>query len=54
MTIEQAFDVIERAIGAAMDVEVRYDTATGQPLNVVVDPEAVAVDGGVGPSRSAR
>ncbi|MDH3251101.1 MAG: DUF6174 domain-containing protein, partial [Acidimicrobiia bacterium] len=47
MTIEQVFDVIEEAIGAGTDVEVRYDTATGQPLDVVIDPEAVAVDGGL-------
>jgi hypothetical protein len=47
MTIEQVFDVIEEAIRAGTDVEVRYDTATGQPLDVVIDPEAVAVDGGL-------
>ncbi len=47
MTIEQAFDVIEEAIRAGTDVDVRYDLATGQPLDVVIDPEAVAVDGGL-------
>ncbi len=46
LTIEDVFDLIERAIQERTDVEVTYDLVTGQPLDVVIDPEAVAVDGG--------
>lgn len=46
-TIEQVLDLIDRAIQDGTDVEVVYDETTGQPLRVVIDPEAVAVDGGL-------
>lgn len=46
-TIEDVFDVIERAIQEGTDVDVVYDPVTGQPLSVMIDPEAVASDGGL-------
>ncbi|MDH3190645.1 MAG: DUF6174 domain-containing protein, partial [Acidimicrobiia bacterium] len=47
LTIDQVLDLIDRAIQDGTDVEVVYDGGTGQPLHVMIDPEAVAVDGGL-------
>jgi len=46
LTIDDVLDVIERAIQEGTDVDVVYDPVIGQPLQVIIDPEAVAVDGG--------
>ncbi len=47
ITIEDAFDVIATAIAAGTEVLVSYDPTYGHPLDVVIDPAAVAVDGGL-------
>lgn len=46
-TIEQVFDLIQKTIEGGKDVEVVYDPESGYPANVVLDVEAVAVDGGL-------
>ena len=45
--IEDAFDLIADAIDAGVDVAVSYDDALGYPIDVIIDTEAVAVDGGL-------
>ncbi len=47
ITIADAFDVIAAAINAGTEVQVTYDAEYGHPLDVVIDPAAVAVDGGL-------
>jgi hypothetical protein len=46
-TIDEVFNLIERTIGDGTDVDVTYDPDSGHPLSVVLDVEAVAVDGGL-------
>lgn len=47
VTIDGVFDVIELSIAENVDVDVTYDPILGYPVLVILDPEAVAVDGGV-------
>lgn len=47
LTVGDLLDLIERAIQDGTDVDVGYDPIIGQPLDVIIDPEAVAVDGGL-------
>ena len=42
-TVDDVLDLIERAIQMGTDVDVVYDPVSGQPLDVIIDPEAVAV-----------
>jgi hypothetical protein len=46
-TVDAMFTMIEQAIQDGTDVDVTYDQARGHPLTVVINPEAVAVDGGL-------
>lgn len=46
-TIEQVFELIQQTIEDGVDVDVVYDPDSGHPVNVVLDVEAVAVDGGL-------
>jgi hypothetical protein len=46
-SIAEIFDVIEARIGAGTDVDIVYDATFGYPVEVIIDPEAVAVDGGL-------
>ena len=46
-TIEDVFELIEAAIGDGIDVEVTYEPTSGHPVYVVIDVDAVAVDGGL-------
>jgi hypothetical protein len=46
-TIEQVFELIEQTVEDGVDVEVAYDPDSGHPTNVILDVEAVAVDGGM-------
>ena len=45
--MEDAFDLITAATDAGIDVAVRYDDVLGYPIDVIIDPDAVAVDGGM-------
>ena len=45
--MEDAFDLISGAVDAGIDVAVSYDEALGYPIDVIIDTEAVAVDGGM-------
>jgi hypothetical protein len=45
--LEESFDVIEEAIASGTDVDVTYHPVLGYPELALIDPEAVAVDGGV-------
>ncbi|MDH3753804.1 MAG: DUF6174 domain-containing protein [Acidimicrobiia bacterium] len=47
LLIDQTFELIESAITERTDIEVTYDASTGQPLDVIIDVDAVAVDGGL-------
>jgi hypothetical protein len=46
-SIDEAFARIGDAIGAGTAVDVTYDDDLGHPVLVIIDPEAVAVDGGL-------
>ena len=46
-TIDEAFGFIAAALDAGTPVDIDYDDALGLPVSVVIDPEAVAVDGGL-------
>ena len=46
-TIEEVFELIGAALDDKIDVEVTYEPTSGHPVDVVIDPEAVAVDGGL-------
>ena len=46
-TIDEILGVIGFQIEAGTDVDVVYEATLGYPLQVVIDPEAVAVDGGL-------
>lgn len=46
-TIDEALERIGFAIVAGIDVDVKYDPVLGYPTQVIIDPEAVAVDGGL-------
>jgi len=46
-TIQEVFAIIERAIEEGTDVDITYDPAQGHPVTVIIDVEAVAVDGGL-------
>ena len=47
LTIDELFGVIALSIADGTDVDVVYDHDLGYPRRVIIDPEAVAVDGGV-------
>ena len=47
VSIDDAFARIAAAIEAGTDVDVTYDETLGHPQRVIIDPEAVAVDGGL-------
>jgi hypothetical protein len=47
VSIDDTFDVIANAVAVGTDVDVQYDELTGHPSMVIIDPEAVAVDGGL-------
>jgi len=46
-TIDGVFVMIERAIQDGIDVDVNYDPHFGHPHLVIINPEAVAADGGL-------
>ena len=46
-TIDGVFVLIERAIQDGIDVDVTYDPQVGHPHLAIINPEAVAVDGGL-------
>ena len=46
-TIDDVFVMIERAIQDGTDVDLTYDPQLGYPQLVIIDVEAVAVDGGL-------
>ena len=46
-TIEEVFEMIEAAIRSGIEVDVTYDPLLGHPHLVIIDVEAVAVDGGL-------
>lgn len=46
-TIDHAFDLIADAIRYGTDVQVTYDPALGYPVDIIIDPEAFAADGGL-------
>lgn len=46
ISIVDAFDLIGLAIFSGTEVDVTYDALLGYPQRVIIDPEAVAVDGG--------
>ena len=45
--MKDAFDLISGAVDAGIDVAVSYDETLGYPTDVIIDTEAVAVDGGM-------
>lgn len=47
LTVEEALEMIGLAVVAGTDVDVDYDSLFGYPIQVIIDPEAVAVDGGL-------
>jgi len=47
LTIEELFDEIAAALDEPVDVAVTYDAELGHPLDVQLDLEAIAVDGGL-------
>ncbi len=46
-TVDAAFELIRVWIDLGTDVDVTYDEVLGYPTLVLIDPEAVAVDGGL-------
>jgi hypothetical protein len=47
ITVDEALEMIGAAVVAGTDVDVTYDEIYGYPELVLIDPEAVAVDGGL-------
>ena len=45
--VDEALEMISRAVVGGTDVDVVYDPELGYPTQVIIDPEAVAVDGGL-------
>jgi hypothetical protein len=47
VTIDDLFDEIATSVADGTDVDVDYDELVGLPTMVIIDPDAVAVDGGL-------
>ena len=47
LTIDELFDEIERALEESVRIEVTYHSELGHPLDVQLDLDAIAVDGGL-------
>lgn len=47
LRVDDALEMIGLAVAAGTDVDVQYNAALGYPELVIIDPEAVAVDGGL-------